>query len=85
MREGTGAWTALTASGLDPTSGGPLRAIAADPLNRDRLLALDGAGFYASSDGGQSFTRTDLGAVFFPMGARDVWGCGLISPGPRAS
>lgn len=74
MREGAGGWTALTAGGLDPTSGGPLRAIAADPLNRDRLLALDGAGFYASSDGGQSFSRTDLGAVFFPMGARDVSG-----------
>ncbi|MFO0727847.1 MAG: hypothetical protein U1E65_28975 [Myxococcota bacterium] len=77
LRDNGGSWTALAGAGFDPASGGPVRAIAADPQNRDRVVALDGAGFYDSQDAGANFMRTDFSATFFPMGARNVSGVWL--------
>ncbi|MBL8957024.1 MAG: hypothetical protein JNK82_39995 [Myxococcaceae bacterium] len=55
-RDGTGDWQLLAAAGLDPDPGGPLGAITADLVNRDRLYAVDGARLYRSDDAGATFT-----------------------------
>lgn len=73
-RDANGGWQRLDATGLDPNPGGPVRAIAVDPSLPNRLYAADGARFYVSDDGGQSFTAASLAEVFTPNGLRAITG-----------
>ncbi|MEW5742655.1 MAG: sialidase family protein [Myxococcota bacterium] len=60
-KDGTADWALVPAMGLDPVPGGPLGAIAADPVQRDRLYAIDGARLYVSDDAGATFTPIAMG------------------------
>jgi hypothetical protein len=60
-KDGTGDWVLAAGTGLNPDPGGPLGAIAADPAQRDRLYAIDGARLYVSTDAGETFTPIAMG------------------------
>jgi hypothetical protein len=70
-KDGTGDWTLLDATGLNPDPGGPLGGIAADPASADRIYAVDGNRLYRSDDAGQTFTT--LASTFYaPTGLANV-------------
>jgi hypothetical protein len=71
--DGGAGWTAVMAAGIDRMFGGAV-AIAADPSDRDRLYATDGASFYTGAMGGASFTGARFGMAFPPSGLRNVRG-----------
>ncbi|GMU58322.1 MAG: hypothetical protein AMXMBFR34_00850 [Myxococcaceae bacterium] len=60
-KDGAADWVLVPGAGLDPVPGGPLGAIAADPVQRDRLYAIDGARLYVSTDAGATFTAIAMG------------------------
>lgn len=65
-REG-GSWTQLAASGISSFPGGPLASIAADPVTRDRLYAVDGSRLYVSDDAGATFTVLSSGTALYSI------------------
>lgn len=55
--DGGGAWTATAMTGVS-SSGGPALALAADATDRQRVYLANNLSFFASADGGETFTET---------------------------
>ncbi len=69
-KDGAADWVATALTGVNIVPGGPLGAIAADPAQRDRLYAIDGARLYVSADAGETFSTVAQGWLGAP---RRLW------------